>query len=206
MLAITTSNRKYLALAVALLAIAFSFLVFAPGARAQDLKLAGGYTQLTTDPGTTKALVGARILPLPILPSWVIPTSSSGQLALRYRFYITGGQIDGQTLAGQINHSGGLKFVNLKNARSLAVRSFTIDTTTAQLTAWIPALGVRAAILDLDLSGIQVTPGSTYTKVGPVPAKLTATAAGALNQSLRTSLFSPGLPLGTAYVFARFAN
>lgn len=206
MAALTTSNRKYLALAVALLAIAFSFLLFAPGARAQDLTLAGGYTQLTTDPGTTKALVNARIVPLPILPSWVIPTTSNGQLALRYRFYITGGQIDGQTLAGQINHSGGLKFANLRNGKSLAVRSFTIDTTSAQLTAWIPALGVRAPILDLDLSGIKVTPGTIYTKVGPVPAKLTAVAAGALNQALGTSLFSAGLPLGTAYVNARFAN
>lgn len=203
---LTLSNRKYLALAVALLAIAVSVLLFAPAAQAQNLTLAGGYTQLTTDPGTTKALLGARIVPAPILPSWVIPTTSDGKLALRYRFYITGGQIDGQTLAGQINHSGGLKFVNLKNGKSLAVRSFTIDTTTAQLTAWIPALGVRAPILDLDLSGVQITPGSTYTKVGPVKAQLTATAAGALNQTLGTSIFSAGTPLGTAYVFARFAN
>lgn len=201
-----TTSKRYLALAVALLALAVGFFAFTASAQAQTLQLAGGYTQLTTDPGTTKALVGARILPLPILPSWVIPTTSNGQLALRYRFYITGGQIDGQTLGGEILHSGGLKFANLKNGKSLAVKRFTIDTNAKQLTAYIPALGARAAILDLDLSGVQVSAGKVYTKVGPVPAKLTPAAAGALNASLGTNLFTPGLALGTAYVYARFAN
>lgn len=201
-----TSSKRYLALAVALLALAVGFFAFTASAQAQTLQLAGGYTQLTTDPGTTKALVGARILPLPILPSWVIPTTANGQLALRYRFYITGGQIDGQTLGGEILHSGGLKFANLRNGKSLAVKRFTIDTNAGQLTAYIPALGARAAILDLDLSGVQVSAGKVYTKVGPVPAKLTPAAAGALNASLGTTLFTPGLALGTAYVYARFAN
>ncbi len=104
------------------------FFAITTSAQAQTLTLAGGYTQLTTDPGTTKALVANRILPLPVFPSWVIPTNSNGQLALRYRFYITGGQIDGATLGGEIYHSGGLKFANLKNGKSLTVKSFTIDT------------------------------------------------------------------------------
>ena len=121
-----TTSKRYLALAVALLALAVGFFAFTASAQAQTLQLAGGYTQLTTDPGTTKALVGARILPLPILPSWVIPTTSNGQLALRYRFYITGGQIDGQTLGGEILHSGGLKFANLKNGKSLAASASPI--------------------------------------------------------------------------------
>ena len=53
---------------------------------------------------------------------------------------------------------------------------------------------------------MKVSAGSIYTKVGPVPAKLTPAAAGALNASLGTKLFTPGLALGTAYVYARFAN
>jgi hypothetical protein len=65
---------------------------------------------------------------------------------------------------------------------------------------------VRAPILDLDLSGVQVAPGSVYTKVGPVPAKLTGIGASALNDRLGTSLFAPGIPIGTANVFARFAQ
>ena len=105
-----TLSRRYLFLAVALLALAVGFFTITASAQAQTLTLAGGYTELTTDPGTTKALVANKILPLPVLPSWVIPTKDDGQLALRYRFYITGGQIDGTTLAGEIYHSGGLKF------------------------------------------------------------------------------------------------
>ncbi len=206
MSASTITSRRYLFLAVALLALAVGFFTITASAQAQTLTLAGGYTQLTTDPGTTKALVANKILPLPVFPSWVIPTSSNGQLALRYRFYITGGQIDGATLGGEIYHSGGLKFANLKNGRSLTVKSFTIDTVNKQLTAWIPALGLRAPILDLDLSGVSVTPSGKYTKVGPVPAKLTPVAATVLNDKLRTNLFAGGLAIGTADVFARFAN
>jgi hypothetical protein len=96
--------------------------------------------------------------------------------------------------------------VNLKNGKALTVKNFTIDTVNAQLTAWIPALGVRAPILDLDLSGISVTQGTIYTKVGPVPATLTDVAAGALNDKLGTTLFSGGLLIGTANVSARFAQ
>jgi hypothetical protein len=200
------SGRRSLGLAAATLLLAVAFLALSASAQADTLKLAGGYTQLTTDPGTTKALVANRILPMPVLPSWVVPAQENGQLALRYRFYITGGQIDSVTLGGEIYHSGGLRFANLKNGRSLTVRDFTIDTVNAQLTAFLPALGVRAPILSLDLSGVKVTPGSTYTKVGPVPAALTYVAASVLNDKLDTSLFAGGLPIGTADVYARFVK
>jgi hypothetical protein len=206
MSATATLDRRGLLVAVALLALLLAFFTATSTAQADTLKLAGGYTQLTTDPGTTKVLLQQKVIPLPIFPSWVVPTAVDGKAALRYRFYITGGQIDGQTLGGEILHSGGLKFANLRNGKSLAVKRFTIDTNAKQLTAYIPALGARAAILDLDLSGVKVSAGSVYTKVGPVPAKLTPAAAGALNASLGTNLFTPGLALGTAYVYARFAN
>ena len=202
----TLTRRSGLIAATVLLLLAVALFATTSVAKADTLKLAGGYTTLTTDPGTTKALVANRILPLPVFPSWVVPTAADGKLALKYRFYITGGQLDGATLGGEIYHSGGLKFVNLKNGKALTVKSFTIDTVNSQLTAWIPALGVRAPILDLDLSGFSVTQGSVYTKVGPVPATLTDVAAGALNAKLGTSLFSGGLAIGTANVYARFAQ
>jgi hypothetical protein len=202
----STTGRRSLGLAAAILLLTAAFLALSASAQASTLKLAGGYTQLTTDPGTTKALVANRILPLPVFPSWVIPTQVDGKLALSYRFYITGGEIDSTTLAGEIKHSGGLKFANLKNGKSLTVRDFTIDTAKGELTAYLPALDARAPILTLDLSGVKVTPGSIYTKVGPVPASLTATAAAVLNDKLGTSLFAAGLPIGTANVYARFAK
>ncbi len=39
-----------------------------------------------------------------------------------------------------------------------------------------------------------------------MPATLTDVAAGALNQSLGVSFFAEGIPVGTAYVYARFAK
>ena len=81
-----TSSKKYVALAVTLLVVAVGFFALSSAAQAQTLKLAGGYTQLATDPGTTKALVANKIVPLPVFPSWVVPTSVSGQAALKYPF------------------------------------------------------------------------------------------------------------------------
>lgn len=201
-----TLDRRGLLVAVALLALLVAFFGATSAAKADTLTLAGGYTQLTTDPGTTKVLLQQRVIPLPIFPSWFAPTSVDGKLALRYRFYITGGAIDSATLGGEIYHSGGLKWVNLKNGKTFRIKNFTIDTDNAQLTAYIPALDVRAPILDLDLSGVQVTPGRIYTRVGPVPATLTDVAAGALNQYLGVSFFAEGIPVGTANVYARFAK
>jgi len=197
----STIGRRSLGLAAAVLLLAVAFLAFSASAQASSSTLAGGYTELTTDPGTTKALVAYRILPLPVFPSWVIPAKAEGQLALRYRFYITGGEYP-----GKISHSGGLKFVNLKKGKSLTVRDFIIDTVNKELTAYLPALDVRAPILKLDTSGAMVTPGSVYTKVGPVPARLTGIAASVLNDKLSTDLFAEDLLIGTANVYARFAK
>jgi hypothetical protein len=197
----STTGRRNLGLAATVLLIAVAFLALSASAQASTPTLAGGYTELTTDSGTTKALVANRILPLPVFPSWVIPTKADGQLALRYRFYITGGQ-----LPGEILHSGGLKFVNLKNGKSLTVRDFIIDTAKSELTAFVPALPGRVPILSLELNGVPVNKGPIYTKVGPVTAKLTETAASALNQTLDTTIFSKGLVIGTANVYARFAK
>ena len=47
-------------------------------------------TTLTTDPGTTSALFGAGIIPFPIAPSTIAPTSD----AARYTFPVTGGRVD----------------------------------------------------------------------------------------------------------------
>jgi len=206
MSATKTLDRRAIFVAIALLALALMFFTVTSTARADTLTLAGGYTQLTTNPDTTKVLLQQKVLPLPVFPSWVIPTTVDGKLALRYRFYITGGTIDSATLGGEIYHSGGLRWVNLMNGKKLTIKNFTIDTVDKQLTAEIPALGgARAPILNLDLSKVEVSQGSTYTKVGPVSATLTATAAGALNQYLGVSFFAEGIPLGTAYVYARFA-
>ncbi len=82
----------------------------------------------------------------------------------------------------------------------------SIDTGKQELTAFVPALNTRAPILSLGLVGAPITPGSIYTKVGPVPARLTGIAASVLNDKLSTDIFAEGLLIGTANVFARFAK
>ena len=87
-----------------MLGLSLLVLVAAPQAQAAKVNLDGARTTLTTDPGTTSALFGAGIIPLPIAPSSITPTSD----AARYTFPVTSGRVDAKTLAGTIRHSGGI--------------------------------------------------------------------------------------------------
>jgi hypothetical protein len=115
--------------------------------------------------------------------------------------------VDANTLAGEIRHRGGIRFVNLRNGKSLLLTDFTIDTVASQLTAAVngnPA--VRVPILKLDLGSARISKPLPYVKVNGVGASLTATAAGALNASLGVSFFAEGIKLGTADVLAKVAG
>ena len=50
----------------------------------------------------------------------------AGGPSVGYRFPISGGRVDAATLAGQINHTGGLRFVNLANGKQLSLTKFRI--------------------------------------------------------------------------------
>ena len=53
-------------------------------------------------------------------------------------------------------------------------------------------------VFTLDLSAATVSAAGRQVKVGNIDVRLTATAAGALNQALGTHLFIGGLDIGTA--------
>ena len=72
--------------------------------------LNGIRTTLTTDPATTGVLVSNGILPLPVGPATVAPRFGADGLSLRYGFPITSGRVDATSLAGYVNHSGGLRW------------------------------------------------------------------------------------------------
>ncbi len=93
------------------------------------MKLDGMRTTLTTDPATTSALFGAGIIPLPIAPSSVTPTSD----AARYTFPVTTGKVDAKTLAGYIRHSGGILLAQRDGMgwKALSLAKFTIHITGA---------------------------------------------------------------------------
>ena len=114
-------------------------------------------------------------------------------------FPITGGKLDAKTFAGTITHSGGIALS--KGATSVALTDFQIGIDdTPELTALVG--GTRVPILSVDLSALKTdTTGGTITLTG-AGLKLTAAAAGALNQAFGTTAFTEGLLLGTATVRA----
>ena len=100
-----------------------------------------------------------------------------------YGFPIPSGQVDAATLAGRINHTGGLRFVNLANGKKLSLTKFRIVIDAhPHLTAIVNGdPKVRVSILRLDLSKATVSKPLPYVRVGNVGAYLNSTAAGALN-------------------------
>ncbi len=188
------------------LALSLFVLLAAPQAQAATLRLDGMQTTLTTDPGTTGALWAAGIIPLPVAPSTVSPTSD----AARYTFPVTTGRVDAKTTAGFIRHSGGLLLARYDMGwQALKLTKFTINITgTPNLTAIVND-GARVEIADLDLSQAEI---KTFTKnhriyrtVKNVGVTLNATAMGAINDTFGTSLPS-SVKLGTADVLARVAR
>ena len=188
-------------------ALAAAMLVVPAAASASNdstVHLNGVRTTLTTDPATTGVLVQNGILPLPVGPATVAPRFGHDGLSLRYGFPITGGRVNAATLAGFINHSGGLRFVNVANGHTLTLTKFRIRISDHPgLTAEVNRdPSVRVRILNLDLSKAKVVKHPPRVWVGNVKATLTKTAASALNDTLGVSFFSKGITLGTAQVKA----
>ena len=64
---------------------------------------------------------------------------------------VSGGQVAVATLAGTIQHTGGLKFT--RAGKSVEMTSFIVDTSSKQVTALVD--GQRIPILDLSLSSVK---------------------------------------------------
>jgi hypothetical protein len=188
------------------LSLSLFVLVAAPQAQAAKVNLDGMRTTLTTDPGTTSALFGAGIIPLPMAPSSIAPTSD----AARYTFPITGGRVDAKTLAGRITHSGVILLAQLDRMvwKALSLGKFTINITgKPNLTAVVNG-GKRLNIADLDLGDAQIKKytkgGRAYVSIKNVGVTLNETAMGAVNATFGTAL-PDNVKLGTANVLARVA-
>ena len=168
------------------------------------VQLNGVRTTLMTDPATTGALVKNGILPLPVGPATVAPRFGSDGLSLRFGFPITAGRVNSTTLGGFINHSGGLRFVNVATGHTLTLTRFRIRISDHPgLTAEVNRdASVRLRILNLDLDRAHVVEHPPLVKVSNVKATLTRAAASALNRALAVSFFSTGITFGTAQVRA----
>jgi hypothetical protein len=155
------------------------------------LKLKGGATTLTLDPGAVTALTSLGIAAAPLAPA----TADGADL----RFPLTTGRVKAKTLAGKIRHVGGLSLS--RDATRVELRNFIIDTKQGVLTA--RAGNARLAILDLDLSQAVVKKKRKRLTVSGVKATLTKGAADALNGAFATDAFKEGLVIGTAVVKTR---
>jgi hypothetical protein len=189
-------------LVVAVLATGLATLAAAADAGTQ-LRFSGGATRLVMNPAVLPALAGAGVSITPVAPATAGASEWNGQPTIAARFPIRGGHADATTLVGIINHRGGLTFS--KGSSSLTVGRFRISIhRRAYLSGEVgfnPAM--RVPLLRLDLSQAHVSASGSWVTVSHVRAYLTRTAAQALNATLGTTVFAPGLKLGVARVHAR---
>ena len=162
------------------------------------VRLTGGQTSLTTAPGIAAALLGHGIVPLATLPA-TEGASTAGGVAVRFAFPVTGGSVNLKTVTGTIDHSGGILFIDPATGKEIAVSDFVIDLKAGQLTAVVNGNPKeRVPLLSLSLAHAKITAGKHVVCVTGITARLTKTAAGALDATFGTTLFTAGLELGTA--------
>lgn len=166
----------------------------APAAHgSNNVHIKGGHTSLTLDRGTAGVLTknGVKVAP-------IRHATASGRT---FTFPITGGKVDGKTLAGTIDHSGGIKFSAGK--KSLSVQDFVIDTRNGVLTAKVTGTSTRIPLLKISLKNAHIAKGKSQVVVSNVNATLTGEAAAALNKTFGVKLFKKGLQIGVAKVTAK---
>jgi hypothetical protein len=169
------------------------------------VRLTGGHTTLTTAPGIAAALLSHGIVPLATLPATEGAETISGGVAVRFAFPVTGGRVNLKQLTGTIDHSGGILFIAPASGKEIVVSNFVINLKAHVLTAIVNGNAkARVPLLSLSLAHAKVTAGKHAVAVSGIVARLTKTAAGALDATFGTSLFTAGLELGTAGTVVKF--
>jgi len=156
----------------------------------QALTLDGQKTVLTLNEGVVSVLEQNKVKVAPVEPAG--PDDAGVQ------FPITGGAVDSETLAGSIEHSGGLIFS--VGGENLEVTDFVADTEVGVLTATAGA--AELPILALDLTRVKKsTEGGAIVAAG-ITITLTGYGSAAMNAILGVKIFKEGLALGELTVTA----
>jgi len=179
------------------------------GARAaqwtHQVRLTGGDTSVTTAPGIAAALLGHGIVPIATLPGTEGARIGSGGVVVRFTFPVTGGWLNAAKLTGTIRHKGGILFADVPAGKQILVSDFVISVHQGVLTAEVNGNPkVRVPLLRLSLAHAAIASGRHYVRISGIVVTLTGAAASALNATFGTSLFKPGLELGTASTVLRF--
>jgi hypothetical protein len=162
-----------------------------------QLNLFAGTTTVRLSPDFIGAL-GA----LKITPGRIFPGQLRGQNAV---FPIVTGNLETNTLRGEILHSGGLTLS--RDTTTVKLQSFIIDTTGEGfvLTGNVSANGTvvgRIPLFDLQLASNLQDDLTNFDIVAlnNVIITLRPEAAGALNAVFETEAFVPGFNIGTGFV------
>ena len=170
-----------------------------------QVRLTGGTTSVTTAPGVAEALLGHGIVPIATLPGTEGARISGSGVAVRFTFPVTGGWLNAAKLRGTIWHKGGILFLDPATGKKIQVSAFIISVHQGVLTAEVNGNPkVRVPLLRLSLAHATIHAGRHYVRISGIVLTLTKAAAGALDSTFGTTLFTPGLKLGTASTLLRF--
>jgi hypothetical protein len=161
------------------------------GGSSKELTLNGENTVLTLDAGVVSVLQAKKVKVVPIEPAG--PGGPAG-----VRFPITGGKVNSETLAGSIEHSGGLRFSI--GRKTLEVTDFVADTEAGVLSATAGAAEIP--LLTLDFAGLKKSTKGGAIVASGIGVALTPAAASAMNGILGVNFFKKGLALGELTVTA----
>ena len=168
---------------------------------ASILTLQGVSTSVDLDAGTAAVLKENGVTVTPVTPATVSTAGGTTTAS----FPITEGyvavypQSQQPFVRGAFSHSGGLTFS--AGGKSLTATDFVVNPGTSTLTATVGGNGVQ--LLDLDGTNVKITQDGNTTRLEGTVAKLSATAAQALNQTFGVSLFQQGIPLGVVRIAAQ---
>jgi hypothetical protein len=172
--------------------------------KSAQVRLTGGETTVTTAPGIATTLLGNGIVPIATLPG-TEGAQLGGGVAVRFAFPVTGGWLNTAKLTGTIWHKGGILFADVPAGKQIAVSDFVINVHQGVLTGAVNGNPkVRVPLFQLNLAHATIHKGWHYVQIRGIVLTLTGTAASALNSAFGTSLFQPGLKLGTASTVLRF--
>ena len=154
----------------------------------------GKSTHVVVNPALVAALKQAGITVTAVAPATAKTT---------LHFPVTGGQIVVPTLAGTVDHTGGLTFSH--SGKSVTLTNSVINTNTRRLTATVG--GVSVPVFDLNLASSRHA-GLPHGTVIASNIKLTVTsqAATALNSELGVSIFKAGMHFGIAALTVAYAR
>jgi hypothetical protein len=108
---------------------------------------------------------------------------------------VSGGQIAVATVAGTIQHTGGIRLSHA--GKSVQVTSFLVDTSTDQVTALVGGQRLPIFAINTTSAKHQTGTGGTILDSG-LKFTLTEQGATALNGGLGVSAFKAGQIFGTA--------